>query len=70
MIQNEIYCYVNDFLKWKISKETGYMVGNKKFLEKSTFLISETKEKVSECKSNYQELKVKADDKGNGQDYN
>ena len=30
MIENEIYCYVNGFLKWNISKETSYIVGNKK----------------------------------------
>ena len=32
MVENEIYCYVNGFLKWNISKKTGYIVGTKKFL--------------------------------------
>ena len=31
MIENEIYRYVNGFLKWNISKNTSYIVGNKKF---------------------------------------
>ena len=30
MIENEIYCYVNGFLKWNISKKTSYVIGNKK----------------------------------------
>ena len=47
MIENEIYCYVNGFWKWNISKKTSYIVGNKKFLERFAFLIGETKEKVS-----------------------
>ena len=48
MIENEIYCYVNGFLKWNISKETSYIVGNKvrQFLERFEFLIWEAKEKV------------------------
>ena len=28
MIEKEIYCYVNGFLKWNISKKTSYIVGN------------------------------------------
>ena len=28
MTENEIYCYVNGFLKWNISKKTSYIVGN------------------------------------------
>ena len=47
MIENGIYCSVNGFLKWNISKKTSYIVGNKKFLERFAFLIWETKEKVS-----------------------
>ena len=31
MIENEIYCYVNGFLKWNIGKKTSQIVGNKKF---------------------------------------
>ena len=34
MIENEIYFYVNGFLKWKISKKTSYVVGKKKFFAK------------------------------------
>ena len=30
MIENKIYWYVNGFLKWNISKEPSYIVGNKK----------------------------------------
>ena len=47
MIENEIYCYANGFLKQNISKKTSYIVGNKKFLERFAFLIWEAKEKVS-----------------------
>ena len=47
MIENEIYRYVNGFLKWNISKKTSYIIGNNKFLERFAFLIWETKEKVS-----------------------
>ena len=38
MIENDIYCYVNGFLKWTISKKTSYMVGNKKFFGKICIL--------------------------------
>ena len=31
MIENEIYCYVNDFLKWNISKKISYIIGNNFF---------------------------------------
>ena len=31
MIENEIYCYINGFLKCNISKKTSYIVGNKEF---------------------------------------
>ena len=31
MIENEIYCYVNGFLKWINSKKTSYIVENKKY---------------------------------------
>ena len=34
MIENEIYCYINGFLKWNISKKTSYIIGNKKFFGK------------------------------------
>ena len=47
MIENEIYSYINGFMKWNISKKTSYIVGNKKFLERFALLISERKEKVS-----------------------
>ena len=39
MIENEIYSYINGFLKWYICKKTGYIVGNNKFLERLAFLI-------------------------------
>ena len=38
MIENEIYCYVNGFLKWNISKKTSYIVWNKKFFAKICIL--------------------------------
>ena len=34
MIQSQMYCYINGFLKWHISKKTNYIVGNKKFFGK------------------------------------
>ena len=30
MIENEIYYYVNGFLKWNISTKTSYIIENKK----------------------------------------
>ena len=30
MIENEIYCYINGFLNWNISKKASYIGGNKK----------------------------------------
>ena len=63
MIENAMYCHINGFMKWNISKKTSYIVrkliGNyKKFirnykklirnlLERFAFLIWETKETVS-----------------------
>ena len=38
MIKNEIYCYINDFLKRKTSKKIGCNVGNKKLFGKICFL--------------------------------
>ena len=29
MIENEIYCYVNGFLKWNVSKKVSYILKNK-----------------------------------------
>ena len=43
MIENEIYWYVNGFLKWNICKKTIKIVGI--FYERFAFLIRETKEK-------------------------
>ena len=43
MIENEIYWYVNGFLKWNICKKTSKIVGI--FYERFAFLIRETKEK-------------------------
>ena len=45
MTENEIYYYVNGFLKWNISRETSYIVGNKNLPERFAFLIREPKEK-------------------------
>ena len=39
MIENEIYCYVNGFLKWNIGEKNIYIVGNEKFTGKFAFLI-------------------------------
>ena len=58
MIENEIYCYINGFLKWDIGKKTSYMVGNKKFSGKICILNFIKKK----------ELTGKEDHKGNGQD--
>ena len=44
MIENKIYCYINGFLKWNISKKTSYIVGNKTFYGKICILNRETKE--------------------------
>ena len=38
MIENEIYCYINGFLKWNTSKKTSHIVGNKKFFGKICIL--------------------------------
>ena len=38
MIENEIYCYVDGLLKWNISKETRYIVRNKKCFGKICIL--------------------------------
>ena len=38
MIEKEIYCYVNGFLKWNISKKTSYVIGNKKVFGKICIL--------------------------------
>ena len=38
MIENEIYCYFNGFLKWNIGKKTSYIVGNKNFFGKICIL--------------------------------
>ena len=45
MIENEIYCYINGFLKWNISKKTSYIVGNKKFFGKICILNLRNKRK-------------------------
>ena len=68
MYENEIYCYVNDFLKWNISKKTSYNVGNKNFFGK--ICILNLREKKYLCKSNHWEVKVRKDRKENEQDYN
>ena len=45
MIENEIYCYINGFLMWNISKKTNYIVGNKKFSGKICTVNLGTKRK-------------------------
>ena len=45
MIENEIYCYINGFLKWNISKKTSYIVGKKKFSGKICILDLRNKRK-------------------------
>ena len=47
MIENEIYCDVNGFLKWNISKKTSYIVGNKTFTGKICILNLRNKKKKS-----------------------
>ena len=46
MIENEIYCYVNGFLKWNISTEINYIVWNKKFFGKIYILDLKNKRKM------------------------
>ena len=69
MIENEIYCYVNGFLKWNISKKTSYIVGNKKFTGKICILNLRNKRKSIFARV-LRVLRVKVDHKGNGQDHN
>ena len=45
MIENEIYCYVNGFLKWNINIKTSYIVGNKKNFGKICILNLRNKRK-------------------------
>ena len=45
MIEKEIYCYVNGFVKWNISKKTSYVIGNKKFFRKICILNLRNKRK-------------------------
>ena len=51
MIENEIYCYVNGFLKWNISKKTSCIVGNKKFTRKISVLNLRNKRKRRKSKT-------------------
>ena len=46
MIENEIYYYVNGFLKWNISKKSSYTIGNKKFFGKIFILDLRNKRKI------------------------
>ena len=69
MIENDIYCYDYGSLKWNISKETTDTLGSKKSFGKICILKLRNKRK-SLCKSNQEKLKMKEDDKGNGQGYN
>ena len=45
MVENEIYCYVNGFLKLNLSKETSYIIGNKKFFGRICILNLRNKRK-------------------------
>ena len=45
MIENEIYCYINGFLKLNIGKKTSYIIGNKKFFGKICILNLRNKRK-------------------------
>ena len=47
MIENEIYCYINGFLKWNINKKTTDIEGNKKFFGKIWILNLRNEKKVS-----------------------
>ena len=67
MIENEIYYHVNSFLRWNISKETSYIIGNDKFFGKICILNLRNKTQ-NLCKSNHYELKMKEDHKGSGKD--
>ena len=44
-IENEIYFYINGFLKYTISKKTSYILGNKKFTRKICVLNLRKKRK-------------------------
>ena len=45
IIENDIYCNINGFLKWNISKKTSYTIGNKKFFGKICILNLRNKRK-------------------------
>ena len=45
MTEKEIYCYINGFLKWNISKKTSYVIGHKKFFGKIGILNLRNKRK-------------------------
>ena len=59
MIENEVYCYINGFLKGNTSKKTSYIVRNKKI--PVTVFIFNLRNKKYLCKSNLQVLWVKED---------
>ena len=45
MIENEIYCYIDGFLKWNISEKVSYIIWNKKFTKKMCILSLRNKRK-------------------------
>ena len=45
MIENEIYCYVNSFLKCNITKKSSYIVGSRKSFGKINILNLRNKRK-------------------------
>ena len=71
MIENEIYCYINGFLKLNICKKTSYLVGNKKFSGKMCIPNLTNKKNIfARDKRRWQVLRIKEDGKGNSKDYN
>ena len=46
MIENEICCYMNGFLKWNINNKASYFVGNKEFFGKICILNLRNKRKT------------------------
>ena len=50
MIEKEIYCYVNGFLEWNISKKTSYIVIEQEFFGKICILnLRNKKLKIKEA---------------------
>ena len=69
MIENEIYCSINNFLKLNIKKKTSYILVNKKFTGKICILTFGIERKVS-LQEQSPGLRSKENQKRNEQDYN